>query len=160
MKLTKRSVERLAAPDASGRQQLYWDTEMRGFGLLVSGKSNARTYVVQRKLPGGNTRRVTVGAANVLDLDEARQQARLLLAEFYSGVAPKAKRRAEARRGRTLRDACEDYLRGNYPALRALAPAVQGRRPPLPLGVARPPAAGPDARHGREATPPDRRGDS
>jgi hypothetical protein len=86
---------------------------MRGFGLLVSGKSNARTYVVQRKLPGGNTRRVTVGAANVLDLDEARQQARLLLAEFYSGVDPKAKRRAEARRGRTLRDACEDYLRGN-----------------------------------------------
>ena len=53
LKLTKRAIERLPAPHPSGRQVLYWDTELRGFGVLVSGTTNAKTYVVQRKLPNG-----------------------------------------------------------------------------------------------------------
>jgi len=114
LKLTKRAIEQLAAPDPSGRQVLFWDTEIKGFGLLVSGATSAKTIVVQRKLePSGNTRRVTVGAANVLDLDAARQQAKLLLAEFYAGVDPKAKRIEEKARGKTLREATEEYLNEN-----------------------------------------------
>jgi hypothetical protein len=100
LKLTKRAIERLPA-------------ELKGFGLLVSGSTNAKTFVVQRKLPGGNTRRVTVGAANVLDLDAARQQAKRLLGEFYAGVDPKAARREAARRGKALRTALDEYLLGN-----------------------------------------------
>ena len=38
LKLNKRSVERIAAPDPSGNQVLHWDTELKGFGLLASGK--------------------------------------------------------------------------------------------------------------------------
>jgi integrase len=111
LRLTRRAVEQLPAPDPTGRQRLFWDTDMKGFGLLVSGRTKSKTYICQRKLPGGNTRRVTVGAANVLELDAARQQAQKLLGEFYAGVDPKAKRREAALRGKTLQAALDEYLR-------------------------------------------------
>jgi hypothetical protein len=76
-RLTKKAVERLLAPDPSGRQTLYWDAEIKGFGVLVSGATTAKPYVVQHKLPGGLTRRLTVGATNVLDLEDKRGPVKL-----------------------------------------------------------------------------------
>ena len=106
IKMTKREVERLKAPDPSGRQTLYWDEEMRGFGILVSGKTNARSYVVQRDLPDGRTRRVTIGPVNVMELEEARGEATAVLAGMYRGIDPKAARAA----GATLRQVLDAYL--------------------------------------------------
>jgi integrase len=106
LKLTQRTVEKLPAPDPSARQVLHWDTAMRGFGVLCSGKTNAKTYVVQRDLPDGRTRRVTIAAANVISLDEARRRAQATLAELYRGVDP----RISARGSTTLRKVLEDYL--------------------------------------------------
>jgi integrase len=106
LKLTAKAIEGLHAPDPSGKQVLYWDETLRGFGVLCSGKSKARTFIVQRDLPGGRTRRVTVAPVNVLPLDKARKQAEEVLAEFYKGLDPKAGRRADA----TLQSALEDYL--------------------------------------------------
>ena len=106
LKLTVRAVDRLPAPDPSGHQVLHWDAELRGFGVLCSGTTDAKTYVVQRDLPGGRTRRVTVGPVNVLDLDKAREQAKGVLADFYKGIDPKAGRRTEF----TLRSALAAYL--------------------------------------------------
>jgi integrase len=110
LRLTKRGIERLPAPDPSGKQALVWDADLKGFGVLVSGKTAAKTYIVQRKLAGGLTRRVTVGATNALTLDDARARARELIGEIYGGKDPKAERRAAARRGKTLRAALDDYL--------------------------------------------------
>ena len=36
-KLTEALVERIRAPDPSGRQTLNWDTATPGFGVLASG---------------------------------------------------------------------------------------------------------------------------
>jgi integrase len=107
IKLTSKAIARLCAPDPSGRQVLHWDTELRGFGVLCSGTTNSKTFVVQRDLPGGRTRRVTIAPTNVLDLDEARRRAEHTLADLYKGVDPKAARRA----GATLREALEDYIK-------------------------------------------------
>jgi integrase len=93
--LTVRALARLPAPDPSGKQKLYWDSELRGFGVLCSGTTAAKTFIVQRDLPGGRTRRVTVAPVNVLDLDAARTRAQGVLADFYKGVDPKAGRRGE-----------------------------------------------------------------
>lgn len=109
LKLTARAIERLAAPDPSGKQKLHWDTELKGFGVLCSGTTTTKTYVVQRDLPGGNTRRVTIAPVNVIDLDKARDDAKLVLADFYKGIDPKAGRRGEA----TVRTALEEYLTVN-----------------------------------------------
>src|SRR4051794_37294667 len=106
LKLTQRAVEKLPAPDPSGHQVLHWDTELHGFGVLCSGKTNARTYVVQRDLPNGRTRRVTLAATNVIALDVARRRAQATLAELYRGVDP----RAAAPRNVTLRRVLDEYL--------------------------------------------------
>jgi integrase len=102
--LTQRAVEALRAPDPSGRQRLHWDSKLTGFGLLVSGKTNAKTFVVQRDV-GGKTRRVTIGPTNVFGVEAARRKAEGILADLYSGVDPKAKRGST-----TLAEALAAYL--------------------------------------------------
>jgi len=110
LKLTKRAIERLPAPHPSGRQSLVWDSDLKGFGVLLSGKTAAKSFIVQHRLPNGITRRVTVSPVGVLNLDAARARAQSLLAEFYSGVDPKAERRKAARRATTLRTTLDAYL--------------------------------------------------
>jgi hypothetical protein len=61
VKLTKDKIGKIKAPDPSGKQVIHWDTELAGFGLLVSGKTESKTFIAQRRLPDGRTRRVTVG---------------------------------------------------------------------------------------------------
>jgi integrase len=119
IRLTARAIERLRAPDPSGKQTPYWDHVLRGFGVLVSGTTNSKSYIVQRDLPGGRTRRITIGPTNVLrSLDAARKQAEAILAEMYKGIDPKA----AARERLTLRQALNDYLERNK-SLRAKSAA-------------------------------------
>jgi integrase len=109
IKLTEKAITKLRAPDPSGKQMPYWDRDLKGFGLLVSGVTKSKSYVVQRALPDGRTRRITVGPTSVLSLDEAMKRAKEILAVFYMGLDPKAGVRGEA----TLRSALDDYLRVN-----------------------------------------------
>ncbi len=109
-KLTKTAISRLEAPTPNGKQALHWDTELKGFGVLCSGKTNARTYIVQRDIDG-KSRRVTVGPVNVLSLERARECAQLVLADMYRGIDPKAKRSAEDVNAATLEGVLESYLK-------------------------------------------------
>lgn len=120
-KLTKAMLAKLSAPHPSGKQMLVWDTELKGFGVLLSGKTRSRSYVVQHTLADGKTRRMTIGPVNTLDLDGpdgARSRAKALIAQFYAGIDPKAeqrKARAEAARQATstLRAVLDNYLIAN-----------------------------------------------
>lgn len=104
IKLTERIIERLAAPDPSGKQVLHWDADLKGFGVLCSGVTNSKTYVVQRTLPDGRTRRVTVAAANEMDLAKAREEAAEMLVELRKGRDPKL-------RSATLQSTLDAYLK-------------------------------------------------
>ena len=106
LKLTEKAIAKLKAPDPSGRQTLHWDSELKGFAVLASGVSNSRTYIVQRDLPTGKTRRVTVGAVNEITLDVARARAADMLDDLRRGIDPKEKKDIET----TLRKALDDYL--------------------------------------------------
>ena len=106
IKLTERSVVALPAPNPSGKQVLHWDASLKGFGVICSGISATRSYVVQSAV-GGRTRRVTIGACNVLTLVAARQKAKELLAGMIQGKDPKAGRNVA-----TLADALQRYLAG------------------------------------------------
>jgi integrase len=107
-RLNTRLISKLHAPDPSGKQKLFWDADLKGFGVLVSGVSSTKTFVVQRVV-GGKTRRVTVGPTNVLSLDEARRRAETVLGGMLLGIDPKAVRKESA----TLRTALEAYLTSN-----------------------------------------------
>ena len=73
--LTEKIIARMPAPDPSSKQTLHWDTTIKGLAVICSGVSNNKTYICQRDLPNGKTRRLTVGAVNTLSLTEARQRA-------------------------------------------------------------------------------------
>jgi hypothetical protein len=87
IRLNQPAVDRLSAPDPSGKQKIHWD---RGFGVRCSGKTNGKSYVVQHDLPNGRARRITVGSANIFTIAEAKERAEKLLSLFYNGVDPKA----------------------------------------------------------------------
>ncbi len=92
-RLTKAFVDRAAIPEGRA-QALYWDTELRGFGLLVGRPT--KSFVVQKS--GG--RRVTLGRHGVLTVAQARQLAIQALAEIANGSP-------NAAPGVTLREAAE-----------------------------------------------------
>ena len=100
-KLTEKSVAGLKAPDPSGRQVMHWDKETKGFGVRVSGTTNDKGYVVQKAI-NGRTRRITLGACNVLSLADARVRAQQYLGDFARGIDPKAKRAGTATLGAVL----------------------------------------------------------
>src|SRR5262249_774769 len=92
MKLTKPTIERLALPPGKS-EAIFFDDDVPGFGLRLRA-GGSRTFIVQYA-PGGRQRRMTNGAAKVLDALEAGQTARKLLARVRRGHDPAADR-AEA----------------------------------------------------------------
>jgi hypothetical protein len=104
-KLTERLIAKLAAPTESGRQEIVWDVALHGFGILCSGASTKKSYVVQRDIDG-RTRRVTVAAVEEVTLDQARKEAGQILFDLRRGRDPKATRRGAI----TLRQALDHYL--------------------------------------------------
>ena len=86
VKFTEKSVAKLRAPAPSGRQQLHWDLGLPGFGLLVSGVSDARTWIVKA---AGKRRKI--GRADVMNLEQARAEARKAMLGLAARIDPRAK---------------------------------------------------------------------
>jgi integrase len=107
IKLTEAVINKLR-PNPEGGQTLYWDSQLRGFGVLV-GQRGA-TYIVQRRLPNGNTRRVSIAPVSGTPLAEARTRAATVVSQFMQGTDPKAKRREEAQASATLQSVLDHYL--------------------------------------------------
>jgi integrase len=91
LNLTEKAIVKMQAPDPSGKQTLHWDTDIKGLAVICSGVSNSKTFICQRDLPSGKTRRLTVGAVNALTLEQARQRAADLLDDLRRGIDPKTK---------------------------------------------------------------------
>lgn len=112
VELTETRIENLKAPDPSAKQVLHWDARTRGLGVLCSGTTTSKTFVVQHRLADGRTRRITIGPI-AIGLRKARADAANLIAGILNGIDPKAERRAAAKRARTLRQALEAYIADN-----------------------------------------------
>jgi integrase len=106
IKLDQKTVDRMRAPDPSGKQTMYWDSSKAGFGVRVSGSKNSIAYIVQRTLPNKKDRRVTIGRTSELSLEQARREADELILSMRSGVDPKAGKKGEV----TLKQAADGYL--------------------------------------------------
>lgn len=116
LKLSDRALRALKAPDPSGKQQFYWDTMQTGFGVLVSGKSDVKSYVAKGQLNGQSVLK-TLGKVGVLELAEARQAAREISRDLGAGIDPRRKKTAQATLGATL----TAYLEAHDLALRTKA---------------------------------------
>ena len=119
MKLDAKTVAKLALPDGK-RDAIYFDDDLAGFGLRLraSGARVRRTWVAQYRAHG-RTRRMRIGAAEKLKVDDARKAARKILAQVELGQDPQGdKVKARLTSARTLRSVANDYLEAKEGVLR------------------------------------------
>jgi integrase len=115
-KLTPAFCQRAKAEPGAERT-LFWDAEMPGFGLVVTGTGH-RSYVVQYRT-GRRSRRMTIDG--VLGLAAARKRARSLLGEVANDRDPlRERRKAVELQENTLRSIAEEYLTREGKKLRTL----------------------------------------
>jgi hypothetical protein len=104
-KLTIRTVNAIKpVPD---RDVFEWDNALSGFGVRVK-PSGTVSYVVQYRNLHGRSRRITIGKHGVFTPEEAREEARQLLAAAARGDDP-ADTKAAARKEWTIHQLCDEY---------------------------------------------------
>jgi hypothetical protein len=107
-KLTKAVVAKLALP-AGKSDHTFYDDDLPGFGLRMRA-GGRRAWVAVYRL-GRKVKRVSLGTADVVKPEEAREAARRVLARADLGHDTAAERREEkARAAVTLRTIIDAYL--------------------------------------------------
>ena len=81
--ISKRTVEALKV----GKDTVFWDSELSGFGVRVY-PSGSKYYVVQTRAGGRAAKRVTVGRHRIVTAEEARRRAALIIARIKAGEEP------------------------------------------------------------------------
>lgn len=104
-KLTAAFVQNAQAKAGEDRTY-YWDSSLPSFGLMVT-KTGHRSWKVQYR--NGQKRSPRITLSSVLNLDNARKEARKLLGEVARGQDP-AQERRKASNPNTLRAVAERYL--------------------------------------------------
>jgi integrase len=104
VKLTERTIAKLKA--ARGRQVLYWDEDLPGFGVLVSGTTNTKTFIVKGAVAGRGVRR-KIGRTGVMSLSEAHAKAKGVMVGFGAGIDPRQRKASDV----TLREILDGYLK-------------------------------------------------
>ena len=113
MKLTKRIVERTTYSGNGRSRCVFWDSDVRGFGLRITS-GGVKSYVLSYRSLGRTKRLLVLARANVLTVQEARQNAREALVGLAKGIDPKSEKarlRLEAATG-TVAKMVEAYIDG------------------------------------------------
>lgn len=105
---TKFSKKFIEAIPPSQKDQLFWDSEVPGFGVKVTPKGK-RAYFIYYRNRLGQQRRPKIGDHGSITLDEARNIARQQLASVASGTDISAQRQVERSVG-TVAELADRYL--------------------------------------------------
>jgi integrase len=119
MKLTSKAVAALMLPPGK-TDAIFFDDDLPGFGYRVrqSGDKINRSWVAQYR-HAGQSRRITLGAAAVLTSEQARCEAKRILAEAALQLDPAAARKQKAATDRfTFSTLAEQYLAAKKPEVR------------------------------------------
>src|SRR4051812_47545589 len=98
IKLTKRAVDAFAPP--AEKQIVYWDSQIRGFGVRIL-KSGLKTFVLQYRNSEGIKRRINLGRFGIMTVEQARSSAKIKLGLVVAGEDPADEAR-QARKGMTV----------------------------------------------------------
>jgi len=105
-KITKKLVESIT-PELK-RQLIYWDSELKGFGIIVL-PSGRRTYCVQYRNTSRVKRRLKIGVHGQITAEEARALAKTYLGKVAHGEDP-AEKKKDMKNLPTFKDLANDYL--------------------------------------------------
>lgn len=105
VRLMELHAKTLPAPDQGNR--VYYDTEVKGFGLRVTAKG-VRSFVVNYRA-GRIERRITIGRYPDWKVGRAREEAKRIKREVSLGYDPMAERH-EDRAAAIMNDLCDHYL--------------------------------------------------
>ena len=103
--LSMRTVDGLSG---DGKDIIFWDRELQGFGVRVY-PSGTKVYLVQSRGPRGS-KRVTLGRHGVISADRARRRAASIVARIKAGEEPEPPPSAPADAGPTVAELAERYL--------------------------------------------------
>jgi integrase len=106
-KLTKGYVDRVKP---GPKDELHWDTELKGFGLRVCAGGKL-TFIVQGRVTGSaKEARLTIGSYGVFTPDQARDVAREHLRSMRLGFDPRDVKRQDEAAKVTLRQVADAYF--------------------------------------------------
>ena len=103
--ISKRTVDRLSV---EGREAVFWDRKLPGFGVRVY-PSGSKSYLVQSRGPRG-IRRVSLGRHGETTAEEARKKAAAAIARIKQDEDPAA---PPPERALTLAELAERYMEGH-----------------------------------------------
>jgi len=108
-KLTKRFVE--SAVTNQDRQKIFWDSELKGFGLVVL-PSGRCTYCVQYRNQQRKLKRLKIGVHGHISAEQAREIAKIHLGRVAHGEDP-ASQKKDRKNKASMNDLIMDYLEGH-----------------------------------------------
>jgi integrase len=111
MKLDTKTIARLTLPEGK-TDVIHFDDAMPGFGFRIrsSGGQLRRSWVVQYRRAGA-TRRLLLGSADVLGVEQARAAAKKALGKVALGEDPQEQKATRRQRDQhTLKALIEDHL--------------------------------------------------
>ena len=104
--ISRRTVEALKV----GKDTMFWDRELPGFGVRVY-PSGRKVYIAQTRANGKAGQRVTVGPHGMITPEEARRRAALIIARIKAGEEPVAEPLSvKLAKGPTVADLARRYL--------------------------------------------------
>lgn len=96
-KLTKSAVDKLEFDPDGTSNQVWWDTELTGFGVRLN-PGGSKTFLVQYRNEAGKLKRISLGKfGSQLTAAQARRIARETIADVIRGADPLAERKAARR---------------------------------------------------------------
>ena len=104
--ISRRTVDALRVE----KDTMFWDRELRGFGVRVY-PSGRKVYIVQTRAGGKEGVRVTIGPDGVISPEEARRRAALIIARIKAGEEPVPEpMSAKLAKGPTVAELARRYL--------------------------------------------------
>ncbi len=94
---TKITVRSMRCPQGQ-QEAFFWDASCGGFGIRAL-RSGRRTWIYQYRNEHGKTRRIALGDVSAVNLETAREAARLKAASVAHGTDPSAERKRKRAAG-------------------------------------------------------------
>jgi integrase len=113
-KLDNRNAKKIPTPKDGNA--IYWDTEVRGFGLRIT-PNGVRAFILNYRTRSGRMRRYTIGQMPEWNVIAARNEAKDLKRKIERGDDPLAAIRAD-REAPTVADMCQRFIEEHLPKKR------------------------------------------